>query len=282
MNALRKFALTAAMALALAAPAAAHTTYLLPADFSPETEALDVQAGYAVTFFTPVVALSSPQFHVLNPDGRRGAYQSVAVGSPATTLSASLRADGTYRFSTGEVMGPITTMIGDGAGSWRALAAGEVVPEGEATTTLQTVTVAETYVTKTRPTREPVDVAGGRLAIHPITHPNQALVSTGLELELLLDGAPFAGMPFVLYAQGEPETDQDRAFVTNEQGRATITFDAPGTYIVAVRYRGPAPADSGVATRSYTTSLTFDVQTALPNYPPPPPPEDNRRRNRWR
>lgn len=279
MNAWRKLALTAAMAMVLTAPAAAHTTYLLPADFSPDTEEVDVQAAHALTFFTPDVGLASPNFHVLNPDGRRGVFQTVAVGNPATTLGASLRTDGTFRFTTGEVMGPITTMVA-ADGSWRALGAGEIVPEGVETTTLQTVTVAETYVTKTRPTREPVDVTIGSLAIHPITHPNQALVSSGMELELLLDGAPFANMPFVLNAQGEPETAQDRFFVTNEQGRALLTFDTPGTYIVAVRHRGPAPADAGVAVRSYTTSLTFEVQTALPDYPPEPPPE--RRRNSQR
>ncbi len=279
MIGLRKLACSAAIMMALCASAAAHTTYVLPVDFSPDGEQVEVQAAHALTFFTPAVGLASSDFHALRPDGRRIPFQSTAVGNPATTLVANLATDGTYRFTTGEVMGPITTMVA-ADGSWRALGAGEVVAEGVETTTLQTVTVAESYATKTRPSREPVDVTIGSLAIHPITHPNEVLVSQGLELELLLNGAPFPNMPFVLYAAGEPETDIDRTFVTNEQGRATIMVDAPGTYIVAVRHRGPAPADAGVAVRSYTTSLTFEAVTALPNYPPPPPPEDNRRNRR--
>jgi hypothetical protein len=267
----------AALLLASVGSANAYTAYIAPQDFTPDGDYAVAEAAFTTQFFTPQVGVSSPDFHALRPAGERASFSSFGVGPTAATAEIRMNVEGTYRISTGEIMGPIANMVFvDGA--WRALAAGEVPAEGVDTSTLQTVAVAETYVSKVRPSDAAFATPTGRLAIRPITHPNRVSVASGFEVELLFDGQPFPNMPFVLYGQGDLEADLDRTFVTNDQGRATLTFDAPGTYLVAIRYRGPAPEGSGVAVRSYTTTLTFEAVQELAPIPPPTPPERPRRR----
>lgn len=255
--------LAAAIFIALAGPAAAHTSFMLPDSFWPNDRDVDVQAAFASTFFTPDIA-SAPDIAVIAPDGTRAAPDRVEVTPTVTRVGAQLLANGTYRITTGEKLGAVTTLVADGAGSWRPLAQGETAPAGAQTTTLQTVTVADAYVTRGEATRTAVDQPIGRLALHPITHPDQALVANGFDVELLFDGQPFPNMPIVVYASGDPDTKLDRYVVTGADGRAHVTFDAAGQYVIAVRHRAQAPAGSPAAVQSYTTTLTLEAYDALP------------------
>ena len=139
-----------------------------------------------------------------------------------------------------------------------------MLPEGAQTTTLQTVTLADVYVTRGAPTRTVVDRAIGRLAIRPVTHPNQVLATSGFQIEVLFDGAPMANTAVVLYAAGDADTKIDRFVVTGADGRAMVALDAPGQYLLAARHRTNAPEGSEAAVRSYTTTLTFDAMAVMP------------------
>lgn len=273
---MKKLVLSVALLAVSAGAAQAHTAFMKPTSFYPTDERTTVEAAYAQQFFTPAIGINSPNFTVIAPDGQTSAFGNMAVSAQDSTLEAALPDRGTYRLTTGELVGGVTRLVGDGAGGWRPLAAGETPPEGEQTTTIQTVTVADTYVTQGAVNRTAVDAPSGHLTIHPITHPNQVLATAGFEVELLLDGHPFPNFPFVLYDSGDPETKVDRTFVTNEQGRATLTFDHPGTYVVAVRYRSTEPAGSEVEHKSFTTTLTFEALTSIPQ----PTPERRDRNNR--
>jgi hypothetical protein len=254
--------MAAAMFAAVAAPAAAYTTYLEPDTFWPEGREVQVEAAFASQFFTPHIALAS-EFQTIAPNGARITFDRVEVASQVTTLQTDLPAGGTYRITTGERLGRVATMVAVD-GQWRELPQGETPPEGAATTTLQTVMVADVYVTRGQPSREVVDQPIGRLAIRPVTHPNQVLAANGFEVEVLFDGQPMASSAVVLYGAGDADTDLDRYAVTNEAGRARFTFDAPGRYLIAARHRADAPPGSEAAVRSYTTTLTFEALTELP------------------
>jgi hypothetical protein len=122
------------------------------------------------------------------------------------------------------------------------------------------------YVTRGAPTRAVVDRAIGRLAIRPVTHPNQVLAASGFHIEVLFDGAPMANTAVVLYAAGDVDTKIDRFVVTGADGRALVTLDAPGQYLLAARHRANAPEGSEAAVRSYTTTLTFDAMNVMPTF----------------
>lgn len=271
---------TSAAALLWAGAAAAHTAYLLPQDFTPEDARVTVEGAYATQFFTPTIALGGPDLRAIAPDGVTAPFAAMSIVAPRTNIELAVSIQGTYRVTTGEVLGPVTQMVGIDGG-WRALGQGEVPPEGAQLSTLQTVTLAEAYVTRGRPNDEPLDDATGRLVIQPVTHPNRIARAEGFRVRLMFDGAPFPNMPLVLYGANDIDSDLDRAFVTDANGEAVLPFDAAGNYVVAVRHRTAAPAGAGTAVHSYTTSLTFEVFDVLPELPPEEP-ENRRRRNRLR
>lgn len=259
---MKKFVLAAALFVAMAAPASAYTSYLKPEAFWPEGDEVQVEGSFANQFFTPAIAVPA-ELVGTNPDGSSAAFARVNVQGAATMLEADLPDGGTYRISTGEQLGNVTTLVGEN-GQWRGLQAGETPAADAPTTTLQTITVADTYVTRGQATRDVVDQPQGRLAIHPITHPNQVLAANGFEVEILFDGAPLANSAVVLYGAGDADTDLDRYVVTDAAGRATFAFDAPGQYVIAARHRANMPAGSAAQVGSFTTTLTFEALTAVP------------------
>lgn len=271
---MRRHILATVLFLAMAGPAAAYTAYILPETFNPNDGEASVQAAYANTFFTPAVGLPA-DMKLFYPDGFEGGFGRVAVAGSATELDGNLPQWGTYRITTGELMGAVTTLVGEN-GAWRPLAQGETPAEGAETSTIQTVTLADAYMSRGAPSREVVDQTIGALALVPVTHPNEVLQSSGFQVELRFNGQPFPNMPIVLYEAGDADTDQSAYFVTDASGRATITFAQPGQYVIAVRHRANAPADAGVNVRSYVTTLTFNVITAIPTYPEPPQAERQR------
>ncbi|MEZ5971712.1 MAG: DUF4198 domain-containing protein [Hyphomonadaceae bacterium] len=259
---MKRLLLAAALFAATVSPAVAYTSYLKPNEFWVVESEVQVEGSYATQFFTPSIALGG-NLTILNPDGQSIAAPRIAVtASGATDLHADLPRGGTYRISTGEVAGQVANLVGEN-GAWRVLGEGETPAEGAETTTLQTITVADTYVTRGAPSRTVVDQNIGRLALHPITHPNQVLVNQGFQVQLLFDGQPMANSAVVIYAAGDPETKLDRYVVTDASGTATFTFDAPGDYIIAARHRAELPPGSPAAVGSYTTTLTFEATDQL-------------------
>lgn len=274
---MKRSLIAAALAVALAAPAAAHTAYLKPDRFWANNGVVNTQGAFTTTFFTPEIGLSA-NFEIIAPDGNAGFFSQAEVTAEVARLQGQLHQYGTYRITTGEQLGAVSQLVGvDGA--WRPAIAGEVLPEGAVTTTLQTVTLAETYVTRGTPSNGVLERVIGRLALKPVTHPNQILVNTPFQVQVLFDGAPLANTALVIYAAGEPETDTDRYVATDESGTATITLDQPGAYMLAARHRADAPPGSAAEVHSFTTTLTFEALAEMPQFIAPPE-EDRRGRRR--
>lgn len=259
-----------------AGTAQAYTLYLKPEQFNLNSEQSSVRSelSFATTYFTPDIAVDAPNLHAITPLGDRLRPASLAVTNKASVVGFDTWDDGIYRLSTGERYGRVTDMIFDEVIGWRPKRADEVAPPEARTSTLQTVAVAEAYVTRGTARAQTFEAGEGRLAIRPLQNPNAASTQYALELQLLFDDAPFAGVPFVLNKEGEAETAFERVFVTNEEGVASFGFYTPGVYIVSVRHRSEAPAGSDAAVHSYTTTLTFTVGgEPRPEPPPPPSPE---------
>jgi len=257
---MKRIILAAVLFAASASTAAAYTSYLKPEEFWVTDATVRVEGAYAQQFFTPSIALGDTVV-VVNPAGQ--SEDQLAPRPNGTSIVQPLMTTGgTYRVSTGEVLGQVANLVGEN-GQWRVLGATETAPEGAETTTLQTVTVADTYITRGTANRAAVDQTIGRLAIRPVTHPNQVLASQGFQIQLLFDGAPMPNSAVVIYAEGDPETKLDRYVVTDAEGNATFTFDAPGRYIIAARHRADMPAGSPAAVGSYTTTLTFEALPQL-------------------
>lgn len=280
--AMKKLLLASALFAALAGTATAYTAYVMPDDFLPDDRSIRLQASYATTFFSPGAAVGGT-FAAIEPDGADGFFSQIEITANATNLATQLYKEGTYRFTTGEHLGPVVHMVGVDGG-WRPLQSGETPPPDAPTTMLQTVTVADTYVTLGAPNRTAVDRVIGRLALRPITHPNQVVASQGFQVNATFDGAPFANAALVLYKAGEPENDLDRFVTTDAAGNATLTLEGPGEYILVARHRASAPPGSQAQVQSFTTSLVFEAHETLPPVVrlQTSEGEGNRRRNRIR
>ena len=259
---MRNYVLAAALFAAAATPAAAYTSYLKPEQFWVTEPQVEIEGSYTTSFFTPAIAVGD-SLTVLNSQGERISADRIAVTpGGATELQADLNRGGTYRVSTGEVLGQVANLVGEN-GQWRVLGAGETPPADAQTTTLQTVTVADTYITRGTASDVSQLPTAGRLSIRPVTHPNQVLASQGLQIELVFDGQPLPNVAIVLYRAGDQESDLDTYVATDASGRATFTFDGPGQYIIAARHRADMAPGGSAAVGSYTTTLTFEALDQL-------------------
>lgn len=255
-------ALAATLALAIAPSAGAHTSYMRPAIFSANTENyITVESAFAEQFFHPEVAVDAADFHVVGPDGARAEFDAISKHRQLVILEAPIKGEGTYRFTTGVRRGRAGKMALVG-NEWKPVR--EDGPPVGATQikTTQTETVADVYVTKKAPTRAPVDVQIGRLVIQPVNHPADVAIDTPLQLKLLFDGKGMAGQTVVIDRAGTEYDDQKfhQELKTGADGSLTLGLDRPGVYVAMTRHRADAPAGSDTDERSYTTSLTFEVQ----------------------
>lgn len=245
----------------IAAPASAHTAYMQPNVFdSANASQVTIETSFTEDFSRPEVAVESQDFHLYRPDGRRDSYDRVTVLNQMTVLESDLTETGTYRFTSGERLGRLSTQVRID-GQWRPIDPEATPPRGAPTRQSQTATVSDVYVTKGPPTSQVIDVNVGRLAIRPVTHPNSIYLDQGFSLRVTFDGAPVANQELELTRDGGgyDEPAFVRTLRTDAAGALTISFAQPGVYLLMTRMSGDAPAGSATAVRSYTTSLTFEV-----------------------
>jgi hypothetical protein len=258
--------LSAGLGLAVTTGALAHTSYLLPNYFSlTEGKMITLEGGFAEKFFSSDVALTSQDFHLYRPDGRRDSFDKIASFEQITILESDIAEPGTYLFTSGERLGRIST-IAKVKGEWVSVnpddPKAQVPPDATETAKLQTATVTDVYVTKGKPTDTVLKLPPqGRLAITPITHPNAIFLDEGFELAVSWGGKPLANFETTLYRQGGgyDEKSFEQIHKTDAKGRLKLKFDQPGVYLIMARHRGDAPKGAATPYRSYTTSLTFEV-----------------------
>lgn len=257
-------AIVAVILAGAAMPVDAHTSYMLPNLFTANLEEfVTVESSFTEDFSRPEVAVESDDFHVILPDGKRAEFLTNSKHRQLVVLESPLEQEGTYRFTTGVRRGRVSQrVLVDG--KWKSLREtnGEAPANATKVKTSQTETVADVYVTKKAPTRAPVDHRIGRLVIHPKTHPSDAYLGEAFEFEILFDGEPLAGQSVVIDRAGAryDEAKFHQEIETDAQGAVSLKLDRPGTYLVMARRRTAAPAGADTDERSYTTSLTFEVQ----------------------
>ncbi|HOZ28052.1 MAG TPA: DUF4198 domain-containing protein [Hyphomonadaceae bacterium] len=255
---------TAALVLAIAAgvPAGADTSYLKPNFFTTaNADIVTVQSSFTEDFPNPSVAVKSDAWTVIGPDGQITKFDTVQPFTQVTILEAATKAQGTYRLSTGERLGRSgAQVLVDGV--WQPFAPGREIPAGAQTRQSQTATVADVYVTRGAPTKAPVEASVGALALKPVTHPNDVYLDTGFEFRVLLNGKPVANQQVEVWREGGAyEEPAYRKLLTSAaDGTIKAAFDKPGVYLIWTRLSADAPAGAATPVRSYTTSLTLEVQ----------------------
>lgn len=256
---------TAALVLAALAanvPAGADTSYLKPNFFTTaNADIVTVQSSFTEDFPNPSIAVKSEAWTVIGPDGQPAKFDTVQPFTQVTILEAATKTPGTYRLSTGERLGRVGPQIlVDGV--WQPFAPDREIPAGAQTRQSQTATVADVYVTRGAPTKAPVDAVIGALQLKPATHPNDVYLDKGFAFHVLLNGKPVANQRVEIWREGGAyeEPAYRKELTSAADGSVKVTFDKPGVYLIWTRLSADAPAGAATPMRSYTTSLTLEVQ----------------------
>lgn len=101
-------------------------------------------------------------------------------------------------------------------------------------------------------------------------NPMSARVQEGKPAEVvvtaLFEGRPLTGAQVKAMhcagTEGDAGAAPIRKFITDEKGRATVTIDRPGRWVLASTEMIEAPAESGAAWESLWASLVFEVEPA--------------------
>lgn len=243
---------------ALAAGAAqAHSPYLLPNVFDASgRDHVTVQASFTEHPFSPDVVMKSDDFHAIGPDGAKVAL-TPSYFKDLAILEAPTARDGTWRITSGIRAGR-TSKVVQKDGQWIFLEPGKPAPDGLTPVDMQSITVAEVYVSRGAPNAAALAPRKQGIEFHPLNHPNSISAGQEARFELLLDGKPLAAQKILVHRAGEEmEGGKAQEVVTDAAGRFTIKPDRPGVFLALARYRvGPREGQPG---RSLTYALTFDV-----------------------
>ncbi len=243
-----------ALLLALAAPAAqAHSPYLLPSVFdASDRKIVTVQGSFTESFFTPEVVMKSDAYAVIGPDGVRVALTPTYMRELAL-VEAVTEKPGTYRITTGQRAGRTAKAVLVN-GEWKFFE-GEKAPADAID--MQSLTMAEVYVTRGAPSDAALAPIGKGLEFRAITHPSKIITVQDAVFEVLFDGKPVANQPITLQGADDryAETKAAAKTVTSDaKGRFAVKVDKSGVYQIQTRYR----VASGQTGQSFTYALTFE------------------------
>jgi uncharacterized GH25 family protein len=258
------FAALAGAGLLAAAPGAAlaHMPFMLPNMFDlTERDHVTVQAGFAEDAFVSEVVMKSDAFHTRGPDGAAVPIKGATYLRDLTVFEAAIPAKGTYRVSSGERFGRKGKMYKGPSGEW-VIGEGAERPAGVQLVDVQSMTLAEVYVTRGAPTQEALAPTGKSLELRPITHPSEIFAAQPATFELLFEGKPVAGANVEVYRSAGVYDGKKKVahlIKTDAAGRFSITPPDAGTYLALIRHRTASPVGAETPYRSYSYTLTFEA-----------------------
>jgi len=246
----------------IAGQALAHSPYLKPNTFTPEArrDHVTVEASFAEGDLRPDIAMKSDAFSVTGPDGKTTPLTPAASLKDLTALEVATPANGTYRISSGVRIGRVAkAVVKDGQLSF--VEPGTAPKAGETTVDVQSITRADVYVSKAKPTPEAVAVPLEGVAIQPVTGPNDAYAGEAFKIRVTQDGKPLKGEAVTIITDGQnyqTAKTPDLELKSNEAGEVSFTPKTPGIYLIQTRVRRAA-TDKPNLWLSSTATLTLEV-----------------------
>lgn len=263
MTAINTRRLFSVLFLLAANPIFAHTPYYTPSSFEAINEGMvTLDASFAEKFFVPEVAFEGSDFKVITPKGLELSPDSISQLKTRTVVEHLLKEDGTYRFSTGKRLGAIFTVYEhEGERKTARGTTSEIPTTAKILERYQSLTLAETYVSKGEPSRGAISPKNQGLEIIPETHPNDLFAGDNFNFHVHLDGKPLDGIAVEAYlAKNQFSLDKPTLKLTTaEDGKLSMPFKDEGVYLLRVRHRAPAPKNADAPTYSHTYTLVVEV-----------------------
>lgn len=256
---LRTSLLAVTIAGLFAVPALAHSPYLKPNTFTPDSKRthVTVEASFAEGDLRPDVAMKSDAFHAVAPDGQVVPLTPAASLSDATFLEVPLTQDGTYLITSGVRQGRVAkAAVKDG--QVRFLENGGTLNPGETAVDVRSITRADVYVSHGKPAPHDITTEPG-VEIHPVTAPYDAYAGEPFKLAVRENGKGLAAEVTVI-ADGETYNGKSAPVVlqTDASGQASFTPPKAGLYLIQTRVRRASPDTPGLWL-SNTATLTLEV-----------------------
>jgi uncharacterized GH25 family protein len=252
-------ALLAGATLAGMGVAQAHSPYLLPSTFDvSDRKVVTVQGSFTESFFTPEVVMKADTWAVVGPDGVRKPLTPTNLRELAL-VEAPTEAAGTYRITTGQRTGRTAKAVLV-KGEWEFIENPSKAPAGATPVDMQSLTMADVYVTRGAPSTAALAPIGKGLEFVAVTHPSDITTGQDAKFVVLFDGKPVKGQPVTLNAGDDRYADAKTPPVTvvsDDKGQFTIKPARSGVYQIQSRYR-VAPTATDAMGHSYTYALTFE------------------------
>ena len=256
----RSISLAAFLAgLTFAGTAGAHSPYLLPSAFDvTDRKLVTVQGSFTESFFSPEVVMKSDAWAVIGPDGARKPLTATYLRELAL-VEVPTEAAGTYRITTGQRVGRTAKAVLV-KGEWAFIEDPAKVPAGATPVDMQSLTLADVYVTRGAPNTTALEPIGKGLEFVAVTHPSSIFTGQDARFVVLFDGKPVKGQAVTLHAGDDRYAETKTPpvqLVSDDQGRFTVKVERSGVYQIQARHRvAPTPQDA--VGHSYTYALTFE------------------------
>lgn len=252
-------------ALLLALPlsqAKAHIPYLAPASFEPVRGWVTLEASFADRFFLPEAKFDQTEFVVQNPDGSHRAPAELVSVRSRTVLDDELKTEGTYKYSTGQRFGAVFHSYELNGKTENSRDPNFVLPKGATLKAhFQSVTQAQTFITKGKPTATVLKATGQGLEVEFSSHPNDLFAGQPIKGRVLLNGQPVAGNKVQLHSTGHGSDSEKTAPLISEtdaQGYFNLQPKSGGVYVLLARHRAPAPQGAQAPVYSYTSTTVLE------------------------
>jgi uncharacterized GH25 family protein len=238
----------------------AHVPYLAPESFEPIRDWVSLEAAFADKFFLPEAKFDQSEFQVFAPSGQREVPSEQAMVRSRTVLEHQLKAEGTYRFSTGQRFGAVFKSWQQDGKTVNSRDPKQQPPAGvKLSGHFQSVTLAETYVSKGKPDQAVLKPHGQGLEIAFISHPNDLYINQPIKTRLLFNGKPLVNAQLKLHQSGHSDEQQSQQLESDANGDVQFSVPEPATYLLLVRHRAPAPANAKAPEYSYSYSAVVEI-----------------------
>ena len=277
----------------------AHTMspFLLPEVFDTKAaQSISFQSGITIEKFFVAGNNFKTTYVITEPDGQQKPINAAAALKRFNIAEFDLPKEGTYRIRTQDAVGnngkyalvdgrwlrvrpartpmpmqapadkpaktAATPKAPVNAQPPRVIAADQV-PANAQTLEVTNHFIAESYVTKGKPTAIPTASKKG-FEFTLLTHPNELYAGESLKAQVLMNGKPVPNLEVDIFKGAgsyEPNAKREQPHVkTNAKGEVEIKFDQAGIYLITTAYPEANPdATKKPATENFTYGLTVEV-----------------------
>jgi hypothetical protein len=255
------FALALALA-AIAAPASAHRTWMLPSAtvLSGNEPWVTVDAASSNdVFYFEHNPLQIDGVRVIAPDGSAGKLENPSRGRYRSVFDVRLSQKGTYKIALVNEGMFATYRVNDETRRVRGTPetlAKEIPADARDLRVTRSTSRMELFVTSGTPSAKVLEPTGRGLELLPVTHPNDLVVGEASTFRFVLDGKPAPDVDVLVIPGGIRYRDrlEEMKLVTDASGEIRIRWAQPGMYWLnatpASQRRAEGPGGDGAGAQA--------------------------------